>query len=235
MEIVFAQATSTTVRGIISWIKENCSKMPEIWSDSVKRATPKYDELLLIFTGLFYGPGSKKHKETLKQQIENKYPNLDQESKNLRVKEEEKLVCSNARYLKWLYTGSMNNIFNYIKINFDFDGLLTQNKDIVIRELQENKGAGAIIGISLLHNEHLRLKAFTDKINTNEIDYRTILKKENMREIGPQQQSSLMQGIQTPFRNYMDRTSDYMGKRYFSHAMTIVGYNLDLMKHLTGK
>ena len=51
------------------------------------------------------------------------------------------------------------------------------------------------------------------------------MQKENMREIGPQQQSGLMQRIQTPFRNYMDRTSDYMGKRYFSHAMTIVGYN----------
>jgi len=225
----FAQSLSTTIRGIINWIKQKCRSLPDVWSQELKNRTPDHENLLLIFTGLYYGEGSSQHISTIEQIIKRKYrlEYGDEELISKVQEEKKKFVCSNARYLKWLFTGSLRTITDYIKTNYDFDTILTQNKDIVIRELQKDKGSSAIIGISLLSTEHERFKSFIRKINRLEIDRRSILKKADLKEIGPQSQSTLVEKIKTPFLNYRDKMSDRIRKKYYSHVMTIIGFNLD--------
>jgi len=224
-----AQSLSTTVRGIINWIKQKCTRLPEVWTRKIKNVTPNHDELLLIFANLYYGEGSKQHIGTIREIIRRRDGlNYGDEELEHKVQEEKKkFVCSTARYLKWFFSGSFSSVTNYLKVNFDFDTVLTQNKEIVIRELQRNKGAGVIIGISLLSTEHQRFESFIRKINQNEISNKSILKKEHLKEIGPQLQPTLIDSVKTPFINYRDRISDKIRKKYYSHAMTIIGFNLE--------
>ena len=257
----FAHASSTTIRGIITWIKRNCLSKSVTWSSEVKKNTPLHRDLVKKFTKIFYGEDSvediktrdiplgtivmakwKYNEPYMKGKIikqhklknDDKYDVLFEKdtpkkiikyisSKYIKIVDNEK--CQKISLVRSFLNKSSNDIFKYIKDTYDFDTRLTQNKDIVMREIGKNKGSGVIICVFLLKKEHERFSIFIENIKNNRIPKNSILKREDISVTDTV--PGILGRMSAPLYNYQDRLSDYKSGKTYEHAMTINGFNLE--------
>jgi len=190
-----AQSLATTVRGVMKWIRPHCRFFPGYMIEDENQP----ERLVEVFTRLFYGPHSKVTRIVCEDES-----------------------CTKIDFLRWLLSGMGANVFRAIKEKYDFDSILTQNKEIVLEELGQSNGAGVLIAVLLLEKESVKFKEFAEKLKTKAIPKNSILTKEDLRT-DDYHNTSLVGRIRKPFQNYIDR---FRNKHTISHVMTIVGYNL---------